>query len=160
MLKLVASACIDAPCERVWAVLSDLAAIRHWVGAIQHAYCPDQQRGVGALRVCEVGKARIEETFVEWNEGRSFKYRGVGAPLLASATNSWSVEARGAQTLVTSVAEATLKGWILGKALELVAKPMFVRLGRQSLASLKYYVEHGEPFPGRARELAPAPSAC
>jgi carbon monoxide dehydrogenase subunit G len=160
MLKLKATACIDAPVERVWGVLSDLATIQHWVGAIQHAYCPGQQRGVGAVRICKLSQARIEETIVEWNEGRSFKYRGAGAPMLATATNSWSVEAHGDQTLVTSVAEATLKGGVLGRALELLAKPMFARLGAQSLASLKYYVEHGEPFAGRTHDLAPAPSVC
>ncbi|HET7545505.1 MAG TPA: SRPBCC family protein [Polyangiaceae bacterium] len=160
MLELTASACIDAPVERVWSVLSDLAAIRHWVGAIQHAYCPGQQCGVGAVRICELSRARVEETIVEWNEGRSFEYRGVGAPMLASASNRWSVEPHGEQTLVTTVAQATLKGGALGRMLELLAKPMFKRLGAQSLASLKYYVEHGEPFPGRARDLAPASSAC
>lgn len=82
MLKLVASACIDAPVERVWVVLSDLAAIQHWVGAIRHAYCPGQSRGAGAVRICELKQARIEETIVEWDEGRSFTYRGVGAPMM------------------------------------------------------------------------------
>lgn len=160
MLNLKASACIDAPVERVWAVLSDLAAIQQWVGPIQHAYCPAQERGVGALRVCELKQARIEETIIEWEEGRSFTYRGVGAPMVASATNRWMVQAHGEQTLVTSVSEATLKGGICGRALELLAKPMFMRLGAQSLASLKYYVEHGEPFAGRSRDLMPAPTAC
>jgi uncharacterized protein YndB with AHSA1/START domain len=160
MLKLTVSACIDAPVERVWAVLSDLAAIQHWAFAIQHSHCPGQQRGVGALRVCELKQAHIEETIIEWDEGRSFKYRGVGAPMLASATNLWKVEPHGNQTLVTSVAEATLKGGAFGRVLELLAKPMFSRLGAQSLASLKYYVEHGEPFEGRARDLKPAPIAC
>lgn len=160
MLILRASACLDAPVERVWAVLSDLAAIQHWVRAIKHAHCPGPRRGVGALRICELSQARIEETIIEWDEGRSFKYRGVGAPMLASATNLWSVEAHGSQTLVTSVAEATLKGGLFGRALEVLAKPMFARLGAQSLATLKYYVEYGQPFPGRARDLVPAPSAC
>jgi hypothetical protein len=73
MLKDTVSACIDAPVERVWAVLSDLTAIQHWVGAIQHSRCPGQQRGVGALRVCELKRARIEETIIEWDEGRSFR---------------------------------------------------------------------------------------
>lgn len=160
MLKLTASACINAPVERVWAVLSDLAAIQYWVGAIQHAYCPAQTRGVGAVRVCELRQARIEETIIEWDEGRALKYRGMGAPMLASASNEWSVQAHGSQTLVTSIAEVTLKGGALGRALELLAKPMFARLGAQSLASLKYYVEHGEPFRGHARGLRPAPAAC
>jgi hypothetical protein len=91
MLNLKVSACLDAPVERVWAVLSDLAAIQEWVGAIQHVYCPAQARGVGALRICELKPARIEET------------------MLASATNRWMVAAHGDQTLVTSVAESTIK---------------------------------------------------
>jgi len=40
MLKLTATACIDAPVHAVWAVLSDLDAIHLWVRAIQHSYCP------------------------------------------------------------------------------------------------------------------------
>jgi hypothetical protein len=79
--------------------------------------------------------------------------------MLASATNLWKVEQHGNQTLVTSVAEATLKGGAFGRVLELLAKPMFSRLGAQSLASLKYYVEYGEPFEGRARGLKAAPIA-
>jgi hypothetical protein len=161
MLKLTATACIDAPVHAVWAVLSDLGAIHLWVKAIEHSYCPTQHRGVGAMRVCELKQARIEETIIEWNEGRSFKYRGIGAPMLASATNLWSMTPHGEQqTLVTSTAEATFKGGPLGVVFELVAKPLFARLGAQSLASLKYYVEHGHPFPGRSRDLALAPSGC
>ena len=160
MLKLTSSACIDAPVQAVWAVLSDLDAIHCWVKAIQHSYCPAQDRGVGAVRICELKQARIEETIVEWDEGRSFKYRGLGAPMMASATNLWTVEPHGEQTLVTTTAEATMKGGPVGLLLELLAKPLFERLGAQSLASLKYYVEHGRPFPGRARELPLAPAGC
>ena len=105
-------------------------------------------------------QARIEETIVEWDEGRSFKYRGVGAPMMKSATNLWTIEAHGEQTRVTSTAEATMKGGPIGIVLELLAKPLLERLGAQSLASLKYYVEHGSPFPGRARDLALAPAGC
>jgi uncharacterized membrane protein len=160
MLKLTTSACINASVETVWAVLSDLDTIHFWVKAIQHSHCPTQDRGVGAMRVCELKQARIEETIVEWDEGRSFKYRGVGAPMIASATNLWTVEAHGERTLVTTTAEATMKGGPVGILLELLAKPLFERLGAQSLASLKYYVEHGCPFPGRARDLALAPAGC
>jgi uncharacterized membrane protein len=160
MLKLSATACIDAPVDEVWAVLSDLAAIHIWVSAIERSYCPAQARGVGAMRVCELKQARIEETIVAWEEGRSFKYRGVGAPMMSSATNLWSVEPHGAQTLITSTAEVTMKGGPLGRLLELLFKSLFSRLGSQSLASLKHYVEHGKPFVGRSRDLVPAPAAC
>ena len=60
------------------------------------------------MRVCELKQVRIEETIVEWDEGRSFKYRGLGAPMMASATNLWTVEPHGEQTLVTTTAEVTM----------------------------------------------------
>jgi hypothetical protein len=57
MLKLGATACIDAPVNDVWAVLSDLGAIHVWVRAIERSYCPARERGVGATRVCELKQA-------------------------------------------------------------------------------------------------------
>src|SRR5262249_26123510 len=154
MLKLTSSVCIDAPVANVWAALSDLGSIHLWVEAITHSHCPAQNRGVGARRICELKQATIEETILEWHEGRSFTYEGIGAPMLKHARNTWSVEPHGNQTLVTSVAEAELKGGVLGLLLQPILKPLFVRMGGQSLASLKYFVEHGQPYQGRASKLA------
>jgi len=155
-MKITASVCIDAPVERVWAVLSDLEAIHSWVRAIRHSYCPEQRRGLGALRICELSQATLRETIVAWDEGRSFTYRGEGAPMMKSAQNTWSVEAHGAQTLVTSVAEVEVKlGWLLAP----LVKWMSRRMGAQSLASLKFLVETGAPYAGEA-PLAPAPATC
>jgi hypothetical protein len=160
MLTMAATACIDAPVEKVWSVLANLEGIHLWVRAIRHSYCPDQSRGVGALRVCELKQATVRETVVEWNEGRSFKYRGEGAPLMKAATNLWSVQARGTQTLVMSSVEVTFKGGILGRLLELLMKPLLRRFGRQSLASLKYFVERGRSYEGPLRSLPSAPASC
>ncbi|MBX7098923.1 MAG: SRPBCC family protein [Myxococcaceae bacterium] len=160
MISMTASVCIDAPVEQVWKVLSELEAIVHWVPAIKRAHCPAERRGLGAARICELDQATIVETIEAWDEGRSLRYRGEGAPMMKRASNLWSVEAHGAQTLVTSTAEAELKGGVFGRLLEPLAAVMFRRLGARSLASLKYYVEHGTPFEGRIGTLLPAPSAC
>jgi hypothetical protein len=112
------------------------------------------------VRLCELSQGSIRETIVEWDEGRSFAYRGEGAPMLESATNRWSVEERGSQTLVTSSAEATLAGGVFGRLLEPLMTIMFRRMGAQSLASLKYLVEHGEPYTGPLRDLMPIPASC
>jgi uncharacterized protein YndB with AHSA1/START domain len=135
MLKMTTSVCIDAPATRVWDVLSDLERIHLWVRAIRHAHCPAQNRGVGAVRVCELKQATIRDTIVEWDEGRSFTYKGEGAPMLQSASNQWTVEVRGSQTLVTTSAEVPL-------------------------ASLKYLVENGQPYKGHLRDLMPVPANC
>lgn len=79
--------------------------------------------------------------------------------MMQRAQNTWSVEARGDMTLVPSDAEVTLKGGVLGLLLEPFVKLMSARLGDQSLAALKYLVEHGDPAPiGHALVLGPV--AC
>jgi carbon monoxide dehydrogenase subunit G len=160
MLTMTRSACIDAPVEAVWAVLSDLDAIHVWVDSISHSSCPEQDRGVGAVRLCELKQGTIRETILEWDEGRSFTYRGEGAPMMKHATNRWSVEPHGTQTLVTTTAEVVLKGGVFGVLLQPLVKLMAHRMGARSLASLKYLVEHGQPYRGSRRGLAPAPVGC
>jgi carbon monoxide dehydrogenase subunit G len=160
MLRLKGSVCIEAPASDVWAVLSDLDAIHVWVDSIRHSHCPGEDRGVGAVRLCELAQGTIRETIIEWEEGRSFTYRGEGAPMMKHASNRWSVEPRGEQTLVTSEAEVVLKGGIFGLLLQPIVKWMAGRLGARSLASLKYLVEHGHPLPRGARRLPPAPATC
>jgi carbon monoxide dehydrogenase subunit G len=154
------SVCIDAPVGAVWAVLSDLDAIHVWVDSIRHSRCLGQDRGVGAVRLCELQQGTIRETILEWDEGRSFMYRGEGAPMMKHATNQWTVEPHGTQTLVTTTAEVVLKGGIFGVLLQPLVKMMASRMGARSLASLKYLVEHGHPYRGNLRGLASAPVGC
>jgi hypothetical protein len=115
---------------------------------------------VGARRICELKQATIEETIIDWIEGRSFTYEGVGAPMLRRAQNTWSVEAKGDQSLVIYVAQAELKGGVVGLMIQPILRPLFARMGARSLASLKYFVEHGHAYQGRARELALGPASC
>lgn len=65
--------------------------------------------------------------------------------MMKDTTNRWSIEPRGGQTLVTSTATVVIKGGIFGRALEPRIRSVATRAGAQSLASLKYLVEHGEP---------------
>jgi hypothetical protein len=114
---------------------------------------------VGAVRVCELKQGTVVETILEWDEGRSFTYQGEGAPMMKRATNRWTVEPRGSQTLVTSTAEVELKGGVVGLLLQPLVKIVASRMGARSLASLKYLVEQGHPYAGGHR-LALAPTAC
>jgi carbon monoxide dehydrogenase subunit G len=156
------SVCVDAPVERVWAALSDLGSIHNWSPTIRHSYCVGtQSRGVDTVRVCELGgNVTITETMTDWQEGTSFTYVGTGLPLVKRARNHWRVEAQGARTLVTTVAEVELRGGAAGRVLEPVMRIMSRRMGPASLASLKYLVEHGTPYKGKATRLLPVPSGC
>jgi hypothetical protein len=162
MLAISETVCIDAPAVDVWQALSALESIHLWVEPIRHSYCESRAtRGKDAVRVCELaGNVTVKETIVEWNEGTSFAYTGEGAPLAQWALNRWTIEAKGAQTLVTTSAEVVLKGGVFGRALEPLFAMIARRMGIRSLAGLKFYVEKSRPFEGRASKLLPIPIAC
>ena len=54
-MKLSMSACIEAPKEKVWQVLSDVSNVNLWVDTILSAHCEgDKTSGVGTVRVCSL----------------------------------------------------------------------------------------------------------
>ncbi|MEZ5102738.1 MAG: SRPBCC family protein [Thermoleophilia bacterium] len=162
MIHLTATACIDASAERVWDVLARLEDIALWSEPVLAARCaPGRARGVGAERVCDLrGGLTIVETWLAWEEGRSFTYEGSGIPLVARARNTWSVEPHGEQSLLRSEAEVALRGGLVGRLLEPLVAWQSRRLGRRALAAFAYLVEHGEPPAIRHARLAPARVAC
>lgn len=163
MIRLSASVCIDAPATIVWERLARLEDIELWAEPIRRATCRgDLSRGVGAERTCELaGNLTIEERWVSWDEGRSFKYEGSGIPLVKRASNLYSVHPEGPrQSLLTTEAEVEIKGGIFGKLLEPIMAVVFRRMAPNSLAAFKYLVENNRPYAGKHSELPRAPAAC
>lgn len=70
-----------------------LEDIQLWSEAVVAAHCDRAvSRGVGAERTCKlVGGVTIRERWLEWEEGRTFTYEGIGVPLVAMARNRWAV---------------------------------------------------------------------
>ncbi len=162
MVKLFASACIEAPAAQVWACLAELEDIQLWSDAVVRAHCTEgQSRGVGAERTCDLANnITIIERWVAWDEGRSFQYEGFGLPLVRRAVNRWSVIPQGNRSLLTSEAEVEFKGGIFGRALALVMTPAMRRMAPKALASFKYLVEHGQPYIGNSAKLPRARVTC
>lgn len=162
MIRLTNVGCIDAPVEKVWAVLADLEAVDRWVEPIKRAHCgKDKSYGVGASRVCELSNGlSVTEHWTEWEEGRSFAYEASGMPMVRRATNRWTLHSENGKTLVTSEAEIVLKGGLFSRPLEFLMRPMMKSLGPRTLAALSYFVEHGEPFTGKHKKLPLAPMNC
>jgi polyketide cyclase/dehydrase/lipid transport protein len=162
MIKLFATACIEAPAAIVWARLAKLEDIQLWSEAVLHARCDAAvSQGVGAERTCELaGGHTIKEQWVAWDEGRSFQYEGFGIPLMKRAVNRWLVIPHGEKSLLTSEAELEIKGGIFGRILELILGPLMRRMAPNALAGFKYLVEHGQPYDGKASELPRVPATC
>jgi hypothetical protein len=163
MLRLSASVCIDAPAASVWDRLARLEDIQLWSEAIGRATCDGPlSRGVGAERTCTLkGNLVIQERWIAWDEGRSFKYEGSGLPFVKRATNAWSVHPEGEnRSLFTTEAKVELKGGLFGRLLEPIMALAFRRMGSNSLAAFKYLVENGRPYDGRHADLPRAAATC
>jgi ligand-binding SRPBCC domain-containing protein len=162
MVRLTRSVCIDAPVGEVWDRLARLEDIQLWSEVVVAADCDGGvARGVGAERTCKlVGGVTITERWLQWEEGRSFTYEGIGVPLVAMARNRWTVHPAGERTLLTSTADVSLKGGVLGRLLAPLVRPQLDRMATRTLAAFKYLVEHGEPPPGKHNNLPAAPGAC
>lgn len=162
MIKLTNTACIDAPIEKVLAVLADLERVPSWVEPIKRAHCDGgKSSGVGASRTCDLaGGISIKERWTAWDEGKSFEYEAFGMPLIKRTTNRWTLQAEGEKALVVSDAEIELKGGLFARLLEHLIPPAMKAMGRRTLTALGYLVENSLPYQGKHRTLALAPRAC
>jgi hypothetical protein len=108
--------------ERVWALLSDLEAVRHYNPTVRAASVKGSRRtGIGAERVCDLEpKGRVVERVTHWEEGRA-----VG---LEVAESDWPirfmrwvtrVEPADKGSLITQKLEYAVKfgpaGWLLDR---------------------------------------------
>ena len=68
MVELKHEIIIDSPPEKVWKILADLEAVRHYNPTVLTArYISTNREGVGASRECEVKpKGRVKERVTEW----------------------------------------------------------------------------------------------
>jgi hypothetical protein len=163
MIKLSATACINAPVSVVWEALARIEDIQLWAEPVITARSSGEvSRGVGAARTCSLrGNIVLEERWTAWDEGHSFEYQGFGLPMVQRAGNRWSVRPEGPdQTLLVTEAEVELKGGFLGRLLEPLMAPLMRRMGKRSLASLKFLIENGRPFDGDHSTLPLAPITC
>jgi len=140
---------IEAACppERVWAVLADLEAVRHYNPTVRTAAVKGTRRtGVGAERVCELlPKGRIVERVTHWEDGRALG--------LEVAESDWPIrfmrwltriEPKGGDSVITQELEYALKfgpvGWlfdqlVMKRKLTATLDDVFSRLARLAEAA-------------------------
>jgi carbon monoxide dehydrogenase subunit G len=141
---------INAPREKVWAVLADLGAIQNFNPGVKKSYYTSEAReGVGAARVCEFRPiGAVEESALDWQEGKSFTLdvRPLEkAPPFKKATARFQLDSVGQKTRVAVDINYTLRFGLLGQLLDAVMfRPQFGKAAPEILLGLKHYVETGE----------------
>jgi hypothetical protein len=130
---LVSEIDIDATPQRVWQVLSDLAAYREWNPFIVEAAGQAETGDRLTLRMQSVGgKARtLRPTVIEVREGESLRWLGrLGVPGLLDAEHSFVIEGRhGSDTRL--VQEERFRGVLVpfvARSLDRGTLPAFIRM--------------------------------
>ena len=103
---------------------------------------------MSASRHCDVaGFGGIEESIIEWNEGREFTYVFTGVGPISEWYSTWSVKPQGDKTLVYTELRYRVRFGPLGALMN--ALIMRRKLGQSlvnSLAGLKHHVKTGDPI--------------
>lgn len=140
---------IDASRDKVWDVLSDLGSVSVWNPALANSYYTSEAKeGLEASRHCDFPDGGyVKESTLEWNHGESFKldiYEGT-VPF-ESATGGFVLADDGDGTIATVTIEYDLKADVPVDPQE-IERQNREELVPLILASLKHYVETGEPMP-------------
>ncbi len=149
MTKVRATKSLDVSATRAWEVIADFKNIQRFHPLVDHVdMLSDNERGVGAIRVCNFyDDTSVAEKVIRWNEGQGYtvELSDFSMPV-KSATASLTIENTGAgKSDVTFAMEFTPKfgplGWVMGQAM---MRPMMTKVFNQVLAGLEHHAATGE----------------
>ena len=130
MVKACIERIVDLPVERAWEILSDFTHINriHPQVATVDQVTPDQDRGLGAIRQCNMYDGHMAvEKITEWDQSnRFYKIEIIDSdfPVKAALAILKAEDAGNGQTKLTSTMEVKAKYGIFGKLMEhFILKP-------------------------------------
>ena len=136
---------IHAPREAVWRALADIASIHEWNPGVQaSSLTSDQAEGVGASRVCDLGRAGdLHEEVAMWEPPRRLTLRITQTDLpFARGDIAFTIREEAEGTAVTVAPDYALKYGPLGSLLDALMVRRTYRKGmRDLLVGLKAHVE-------------------
>ena len=150
--KVSAQIVLDMPRERAWQKLRDISLAHNYVpGIVKTEIVSEPREGVGASRyVYRNARSYIQETVVEWDEGRGFLIRlhrgDKPAPPFRNAWFRYQLADEGAdKTLFTASLEYELPWGAAGGWLEKRMEKVVQATISDVATSMKLYYETGRP---------------
>ncbi len=151
--QVAVSVPVDLPMAQAWALLQDFSVPHRYVpGLVRTEIVSGQSRGVGAhRRVFEEDGDFLEETVIEWSEGRGFVLRlhEGDRPMMPfrRAEFSYRLSSLGANSTQVDLALIyQLPGGAVGEVLgDWLIRPVMEKRLVQVAAGLKHYYETGTP---------------
>ncbi|WP_062260280.1 SRPBCC family protein [Endozoicomonas arenosclerae] len=150
---------IDLPVEQSWEKMSNLAVSHHYVpDVIDTRMLTDQTQGVGASRrVFKSEDQYVDETVVEWNEGKGFVIKlhneTFFLPFKEGRFRYQITDVGSQQTEFTGTMSFEPPMGLLGDWLfrNVMAAPISKTV-EQTVLGLRYYYETGQPVSDEVRE--------
>lgn len=161
MKEIADSIIINLPIDEVWRRMRDFSAAHNYVpGVIKTEITTPEKEGVGASRVVHAngGKLLLNETIIEWDEGRRFTlrlHRGAdrAMPIFDEMYFRYVIEPHGEATLFKPAMIVKPKG-LIGKFIFKMARSKMQQSVRDVALALKEYYETGRPVTsGRLKQL-------
>jgi hypothetical protein len=152
--KAQAEVIVNLPRSEVWQRLRDLTIPHKYVPGLRDCrMSTTQKEGVGASRrVFTTSGMEMDETVVEWNEGKGFVIRlhdgdKPPPPIFSEASFHYILEdAPNGQTKFLPTMTYTLKFGVLGSLLDTLLINMIVRSNMKKVGlGLKQFYETGKP---------------
>lgn len=109
---------IDAPKDKVWATLADLAAIQNYNPMVARSYySSDTRTRIGATHHCDFSPmGSVEERVVAWEEGKEYSIEVYDSHLMPMTVKAhFEVHPAESGTKVSVLMEYTMMGEKLGR---------------------------------------------
>ena len=136
---------INAPRQKVWAVLSNLGSVADYSDNVERScYVTTNTAGVGAARKCELGSAWVEERAIDWQDHRGYTLKvadGEGLGPLDSLVVAFELSDEDQGTRVRQTMSYNMKGGILRPILNALAGGQMRKAIDVNLSGLKTFVE-------------------
>jgi uncharacterized protein YndB with AHSA1/START domain len=148
MSQVLAQVQINASAQEVWAALVDSGRLSQWLPASVDLNAFGRLSGAGDHPVYYHYDlySTVEERATRWEANRSYAYQVGNIGPIRSAVTTFQLTPSPEGTTLTQTVSVQMKFGPLGSVLDgLVFQPQFRKQMKASLASLKSYVECGQP---------------
>ncbi|MEZ5003061.1 MAG: SRPBCC family protein [Chitinophagales bacterium] len=149
MITLKSQILIQAPIEKVWALISDFKAIQNWSSRVKKSWLiSENDAGIDCERVCKVATlGQLKEVVFVWEEMSSLGYFVRNIPLVKTFKHVWTFTANGENTLQQSNVTVEANMGFLNTFMErkVLMKQLPVEINNL-VTEFKYYVEHDKAY--------------
>lgn len=136
---------INQPKDKVWAILSDLTAMRNYMPGIQSVrFTSESKRGVGTARHCIFDDGvELHEKVYQWDEGNGYTLETTQFVKVPMKSNqiTFSLTSDGDKTIVSQSMQYQMKGGLIAPLMERFATGMMKKALDGALQGLKQYAE-------------------